>query len=220
MLVILRVRYDARPAEGYSLARTLRGPGPGYARFQLVFVASQLFAIPVGIVLPIYVFERTGSFLITGVFASYLVLLSVVANFAFRRGFRRDGPFALVAVLGIILSSLVLFESWNPTVNAFVFGGVYTVLATPLNNMVMVEFMERIDRTPGPDRVLVWANREFHLGVGRVVVLVAMILFATYLVRDPMNLVYLLPLLSLYALAYLGVVTHRPLPSREGRDEA
>jgi len=210
-LMILRVRYDAVPAKGYTVPRTIRGPGPTYRRFQLTFVATQLFAIPVGIVLPIFVFQQTGSYLITGVFASTLVALAVVANFAFRQGFRRDGWFALGAVTGIIASSLLLFLAWNPTVSAFVFGGVYTVLATPLNNMVMVEFMEQIDRAPGPDRVLVWANREFYLGVGRVVVLGAMILLATVLVRNPADLVYLLPFLMLFVVAYLGVVTPRVL---------
>jgi len=208
-LVIVPVRYDILHAREYALARTIRGPGRSYARFQLLFVVSQLFAIPVGIVLPIYVFQQTGSYLLTGVFASYLIALAVGANFAFRKGFRRDGSFALAAVLGIILSSFVLFVGWNAPLNAFLFGGVYTVLATPLNNMVMVEFMQRIDREPGLDRVLVWANREFYLGVGRVVVLALMILLATFLVRDSMNLVYLLPFLALYALAYLGVVTNR-----------
>ena len=203
--VILQVRYDARPAKGYTLPRSIRGPGSGYGRFQLIFVASQLFAIPIGIVLPIYVFERTGSYLITGVFASYLILLSVVANFGFRRGFRRDGPFAPVAVVGIILSSFVLFLNGDPTLSAFVFGGIYTVLVTPLNNLVMVEFMERIDRDSGVERVLAWANREFYLGVGRIIVLGAMIGLAVFVIRDPTNLVYLLPLLTLSALAFLGV---------------
>ena len=205
-LVILEVRDEARPARGYTVPRSIRGPGPGYSRFQLVFVVSQLFSIPIGIILPIYVFERTGSYLITGVFASYLVLLSVVANLAFRKGFRPDGPVALGAVLGIILSSLVLLLSWDPTVSAFLFGGVYTVLVTPLNNFVMVEFMERIDRDPGVDRVLLWANREFCLGVGRMIVLGGMIAFAAFLIRNPVNQVYLLPLLATGTLAYLGVV--------------
>ena len=203
--VILQVRYDARPAQGYTVPRSIHSPGPAYGRFQLIFVASQLFAIPVGIVLPIYVFERTGSYLITGVFASYLILLSVIANFAFRKGFRREGRFALGAVVGIILSSFVLFWNGNPTLSAFLFGGVYTILATPLNNLVMVEFMEQIDRDPGAERVLLWANREFHLGVGRVIVLGAMIVLATFVVRNPMNLVYLLPFLTLCSLAYLGL---------------
>jgi len=205
-LVILAVRYDSPPAQGYTVPRSIRGPGPGYSRFQLVFVASQLLAIPVGIVLPIYVFVRTGSYLITGVFASYLVLLSVVANFAFRHGFRRESPFALGAVAAIILASLVLFVNGNPILSAFLFGGVYTVLATPLNNLVMVAFMERIDRDVGVDRVLAWANREFYLGVGRILVLVGMVVFAAFLIRNPVDQVYLLPLLALGALAYLGVV--------------
>jgi hypothetical protein len=129
----------------------------------------------------------------------------VVANFAFRKGFRRDGRFVPAAVLGIILSSFVLYVNGNPTLSAFVFGGVYTVLVTPLNNFVMVEFMERIDRDAGVDRVLAWANREFYLGVGRIIVLGAMIGFAVFLVRNPMNLVYLLPPVTLGTLAFLGV---------------
>jgi MFS family permease len=209
-IVILRIRYDPPPAAEYSLRRTVQGPGPGFARFQLVFVASQLFAIPFGIILPIYVFQRTGSFVLTGAFASYTVLLSVLANLAFRRGFRRDGWFAPVAVAGILLSSLVMFTGWDPPADAFLFGGVYTVLATPLNNLVMVEFMERIDRTPGLDRVLLWSNREFCLGVGRLVVLAAMIALAALFLRNSLELVYVLPFLAVYAVAYLAVVRSGP----------
>jgi MFS family permease len=218
-LVIVPVRYQTISIPRYSLVKTIRGPGRSYARFQLLFVVSQLFAIPVGIVLPIYVFQETGSYLLTGVFASYLIVLSVGANFAFRRGFRRDGWFAPAAVVGIVVSSLALFVGWDAPLNAFVVGGVYTVLATPLNNMVMVEFMQRIDRDPGVDRVVAWANREFSLGVGRVVVLGLMIVLATFFVRNTMNLVYLLPFFALYAIAYLGVVPRRtpPVPGVPGR---
>ena len=208
-IVIVRSQQPAPPTRTYSLWRTIRGPGPSYSRFQMFFLASQLFVIPFGIVLPIYVFQQTGSYLLTGVFASYLVGLSVVANFAFRRGFRRDGPFAGAAVLGIVASSLLLFLDWEPPLNAFLFAGIYTVLSTPLNNMVLVEFMERIDRNPEVDRVLVWSNREFYLGMGRILVLAAMIALSSYLVRNTMNLVFLLPVVSLYALTYLGIVKAR-----------
>jgi len=206
VLVILRVRYDAPRALGYSLARAVRGPRPGYGRFQLFFAVSQLFVIPFGIILPIYVFQCTGSYLVTGVYASYTVTLSVLANLWFREGFRHDSGFAPGAVVGILLSSLVLFTGFDPPVNAFVFAGVYTVLATPLNNRAMVGFMERIDQDRTLDRVLVWSNREFFLGVGRLVVLGGMILISAVVLRTSADLLFLLPFLSLYSLSYLGVV--------------
>ena len=65
-LVIRQVRYDSPRVSGYSVPRIVRGPGRGYRRFQSIFVATQLFGIPIGIVLPIYVFEQSGSYLITG----------------------------------------------------------------------------------------------------------------------------------------------------------
>ena len=165
--------------------------------------------IPFGILLPIYVFETSGSYLLTGAYASFTILLSIVANFAFRQGYRKDGPFAPAAVGVIILSSLVLFTRWDPPWDAFVFAGVYTVLSTPLNNMVMVEFMDRIDRSPGLERVTAWSNREFYLGIGRVVVLGSLILLASALVRQSVDLVLVLPFLSLYAVTYLGLVSFR-----------
>ena len=211
-ITVRRVHDDAPPPADYSLARTVRGPGPGYARFQLFFEASQLFAIPFGIILPIYVFQVTGSYLLTGAYASYLVLLSVLANFGFRRGFRPEGGFAPIAVAGIVLSSLLLFTRWDPLVCTFLFAGCYTVLSTPLNNLAMVEFMQRIDRDPSLDRVPVWANREFHLGVGRIVVLGLLIVLSLYVVRNSSDLVFLLPFLSLYAVSYFGILPPRPHP--------
>jgi hypothetical protein len=109
-------------------------------------------------------------------------------------------------VAGIVLSSLVLFLGWDPPLNAFLFTAAYVMLATPLNNMALVVFMERIDREPGPDRVLVWSNREFYLGVGRIVVLAGMIVLSSYVVRNSMDLIFLLPFLALYAVTYLGVL--------------
>ena len=73
----------------------------------------------------------------------------------------------------------------------------------------MVEFMEQIDRDPTRDRVIVWGNREFYLGVGRVVVLGAMVLLTAFFLRNPADLVDLLPILSLGAFAYLGVASVR-----------
>jgi len=204
-IVVRRVRYEAPRPGRYSLRAAFHGPGPKYRRFQLVFAVSQMFSIPFGIILPIYVFQRTGSYLLTGAFASYVVLLSVVANLVFRHGFRREGRFAAVAVVGIVASSLILVTGWDPPWDAFAFAGVYTVLATPLNNRVMVQFMEWIDAGPGVDRALAWSNRELYLGIGRITILGVMLAFSGYLLRRPADLVLLLPLLSLYAVAYLGL---------------
>ena len=208
-VVILRTRgeTDRLMRDPNDTAR--RRPGKDFARFRVVFVASQLFAIPVGIILPIYVFEVTGSYVVTGVFASYTILVSIVANLWWRNGFRRGGRFTPLAALAIIASSGLLLLQWNPPLDAFAFVGVYTLLSTPLNNMVMVDFMDLIDRTGDLDRTRVWADREFHLGVGRATILVAMIAVSTYLIRSSMNLIFILPLLSLYAVSYIPVLRTR-----------
>jgi MFS family permease len=190
-----------------------RGPTGEFARFRPYFALGQVFAIPYGILLPIYVFQVTGSYVVTGLFASYSILVGIAANFAFRHGYRRDGPFALAAVAGIVASSAVLFVPWAAPLNAFLYAGIYTVLATPLGNMVTVEFMDRIDRDPTLDRVRVWADREVWLGLGRAAVLLVTIALATYWVRTPTGLVVLLPILSLYALAYLPALRRSDGPA-------
>jgi MFS family permease len=208
-LVILRTRgeTDRRMRDPNDRAR--RAPGREFGRFRLYFAVWQLFVIPVGIILPIYVFEVTGSYVVTGVFASYTILVSIAANLLWRNGFRRPGRFPLYAVLAIIASSALLVVRWDPPLDAFAFVGVYTLLSTPLNNMVTVDFMDLIDRSGDLDRVRVWADREFYLGVGRAVVLAATILISMYLIVNPIDLVLILPVLSLYALSYLGVLNPR-----------
>ena len=160
--------------------------------------------------LPIYVFEVTGSYVVTGVYASYSILISIVANLWWRNGFRREGRFTLAAVLGIVASSAVLLVRWDPPWDAFVFIGVYTLLSTPLNNMVTVDFMDRIDRSGDLDRTWVWADRELYLGIGRAVGLGATIVLATYLIRNPVDLILIVPLLTLYALSYVRLLSPEP----------
>ena len=184
-------------------------PGREFVPFRVYFVTSQFFAIPAGIILPIYVFQVTGSYVVTGVFASFTILVSIVANLGWRYGFRREGPFTLLAVLAIIAASALLVVQWDPPVDAFAFMGVYTLLSTPLGNMVTVEFMNLIDRTAQLDRTRGWADRELHLGMGRALVLGGMILVSTYYLRNPRDLILILPLLSLYSLSFLLVLSSR-----------
>jgi len=213
-IVILRIRGQTDRLLRDPSDRSRRRPGKEFSRFRVFFVASQLFVIPVGIILPIYVFQVTGSYVVTGFFASYMILISVVANLWWRNGFRREGRFTLGAALAIIASSALLLVRWDPPLDAFAFAGVYTLLSTPLTNMVMVDFMDLIDRKGDLDRTRAWADREFHLGVGRAVVLVAMIAISTYLIRNSMDFILLLPFLSLYAVSFLVVL--RPEQGGDG----
>jgi MFS family permease len=217
-LVILRTRGETDRPKRDPGGAARRRPGSEFARFRVYFATWQLLAIPVGIVLPIYVFEVTGSYVVTGFFASYTILVSIVANLGWRKGFHRESRFPLYAVLAIVASSALLLVRWDPPLDAFAFVGVYTLLSTPLNNMVTVDFMDLIDRSGDLDRVQVWADREFYLGVGRAVVLGATIAISTYLIRNSMDLILILPVLSLCAVSYLGVLRPRssagPAPSR------
>jgi len=208
-VVILRTRGETeRPMRDPS-DRARRRPGKEFARFRAYFVASQLFVIPVGIILPIYVFQVTGSYVVTGFFASFTILVSIAANLWWRNGFRREGRFTLFAVLAIIASSVLLIVRWDPPLDAFAFVGIYTLLSTPLNNMVTVDFMDLIDRSGDLDRMRVWADREFYLGVGRAAVLAATIVISMYLIRNSVDLILILPLLSLYAVSYFGALSPR-----------
>ena len=84
--------------------------------------------------------------------------------------------------------------------------------------MVTVDFMDLIDRSGDLDRVRVWADREFYLGVGRAVVLGATIAISVYLIRNSRDLILILPVLSLCAVSYLAVLRPRsatgPVPLR------
>jgi len=207
--VILRTRGETDRTMRDPNDAFRRPPGRDFARFRIYFVASQLFVIPVGIILPIYVFQVTGSYVVTGFFASYMVLVSIAANLWWRNGFRLEGRFALRAVLAIMASTVLLIVRWVPPLDAFAFAGVYVLFSTPLSNMAMVEFMDHIDRNHAVDRTRAWADREFCLGVGRVAVLGLTIAVSTYIIQNSMNLILILPLLSLGALSYLPAVRAR-----------
>jgi MFS family permease len=206
-IFILRVKHQGRFRIKYSIRSTIIKARKGYAKFNLYFVTSQIFTMAFGIILPIYVFQTTSSYLITGVFVSYQVLLSVLTNFAFRKGFAEKGLFATYAVPGVIISSLVLlFPSVIVApINAFIFAGLTTIFLTPLDNAVTVEYMKFLDMNDDINRALFWANREYYLVIGRVAILIPMILIA-YLTTNTLNFIFILPLISLYSLVYYKII--------------
>lgn len=136
-----------------------------YNKFKAYFFLSQLFAIPFLVILPIYVFQTTGSYLIAGIFASYFVLASVVSNILFRNGVKRWNAFVKISILAIILSSfaLIFTRSVGAPLNAFIFTGIYTFFSTPLDNKTSFNFYRMIDSYSDINRVFFWINRQYYI---------------------------------------------------------
>ncbi len=206
-ILVLRIKQRGRFGLRYSIKSTLIKVGKSYSKFNIYFVVSQIFGLAASIILPIYVFQITGNYLVTGVFASYEVLLYIIANFVFRRGFVETSRYAKYFVPGIIVSSLIMLapKIIPPPVNAFIFGGIFTFLATPLDNRVTVEYMRFFDSHKNINRALFWANREYYLTIGRAIILSAMLLFLYY-VKDTFSFVLMLPVVSLYSLIYYKII--------------
>jgi MFS family permease len=206
-VLMLGIKQRGKFGVKYSIKSTLIKAGKSYSKFNVYFVVSQVFSFAFGIILPIYVFQITGNYLVTGVFASYEVLLYIAANFIFRRGFSETGRFARYSVPGIVASSLIMLfpSAIPPPINAFIFAGVYTFLSTPLDNRVSVEYMRFLDEHKSINRALFWANREYYLTIGRVAILASMILLLYY-ITNTLSFVLILPVLSLYSLIYYKII--------------
>jgi MFS family permease len=176
----------------------------GYGAYKLNFFLSQIFAIPYSILLPIYVFEITGSYTIAGLYGSLLLFVAIFANYIGRVRLSAWGTTVKVLIAGTIASSLLLLvpSMVSPLLAIFVFSVVYTIAYTPLNNQVTSNFMELIDEST-KNRVYYWLNREFYIYAGRASVLVAI---AVALFESASNSVYLLysfPLMVLFCVTYL-----------------
>ncbi|MCL5430337.1 MAG: MFS transporter [Candidatus Marsarchaeota archaeon] len=207
IIFILTVKDDDGKVPKYSLKKNIIRGKEGHAGFSAYFALDSIFVRAFTIVLPIYVFQITHSYIITGIFAGYTTLIAVAANFAARRGFRRDGLFVNIAIPGIVVSSfVVLFPSViNPLIAVFIFGGLYNLFSTPLDNAVLVDYMDFQGRNTDIDREMFWVNREFYLMIGRVAVLVPMI-FIAYFITNTLDFITIMPFLSMYALVYYKIV--------------
>ncbi len=204
---IIKVRDNDGYNLNYSLKKDIIRGRDSHIKFSAYFALDALFVKAFGIILPIYVFQITRSYLIAGIFAGFIILLGMVTNFVFRKGFRADGPFVNIAVPGMIISSLVLlFPSViSSLAAAFVFGGLYTIFSTPLDNAVLVNYMKFLDKNRDINREMFWVNREFYLMMGRMAVLLPMLLIAFFL-TNTMDFVFIIPVLSLYAPIYYKLV--------------
>ena len=205
-ILILRIKQHGKFGLKYSIKGTLIKAKKGFSKFNIYFVVSQIFSFGVGIILPIYVFQITQNYLVTGIFVGYEVLLYIAANYVFRKGFAKSGPFAKYSIPVIILSSLLmLFPSIvPPPINAFIFAGIFTFLAAPLDNMVTVEYMRFLDKNKDINRALFWANREYYLVIGRVIILGFMIFLLAH-ITNTLSFVLILPALSIYSLIYYKI---------------
>jgi MFS family permease len=206
-LFILKIKHKGEFKLKYSIKSTFINAGKVYSRYNWYFALWMIYAVGYSVIVPLYVFQTTGSYLITGIFAGFEVLISIVANFVFRKGFKESGTFAKYAVPALILSSFVLLvpKIIPPPLNAFVFAFLATLFTTPLDNAVNVKYMKFLDKNKKIDRALFWANREYYLVIGRVAILAPMILLV-YLLPSGVSFVALLPVLSLYGFVYYTII--------------
>ncbi len=208
-------RADGEVLPSFSFRDTIIKGRSMYQKFKAYFFLSQIFAIPFLIILPIYVFQITGSYLIAGIFTSYMVLASVASNFIFRNGARRWDLFMRIAVLAIMLSSITLLmpKIIQPPWNAFLFTGLYTFFSTPLNNKAALNFYKLIDSNRDINRVFFWINREYYINIARALVVLLMFALLFVFRVSSLGLLLMLPFLTPYALIFLKV-SHDGIPMK------
>ncbi len=190
----------------FSLRGTVVKNRAEYTKFKFYYVLREFFMIPCLVILPIYVFQITNSYLIAGVFASYVVVVSVLANLAVKKGLRIRSDLTFLAIFAIIGSSAFLLvpSIVAPPINVFIFAGIYIAATTPLDNAANSEFMKFIDRNSDVNRVMFWINNEYYLGISRVFILVILAL-VIILLQNSLNLILIFPVLSLYSFVYLTI---------------
>ncbi len=209
---ILRTSNMAGKKPRFSIIETLIQKGKDYFHFKLYFFTSQFFFTAFSIIMPIYVFEITSSFVIAGIFVSYTTFLSIATNFILRKGFRASSRLIEAAIIGIILSSLLLLPGVIASpANVFVFGGIFTVLSTPLENAALVEFMRHLDGKSMQKVVALWINREYYLMAGRAVVIGVLFLVLDTILKNPLNILIVFPVLALYSLSYYKIIKKKSL---------
>jgi MFS family permease len=209
---IMKIKHRGKFRLSYSIRGTFIRAGKDYSKFNWYFIVSTIFGVGYSVIVPLYVFQTTGSYLITGIFAGFEVLVYTLTNFAFRKGFAEGRAFATYAVPALILSSLVLLipKIIPPPINAFIFSGLATFFTTPLDNAVSVKYMKFLDRNKRINRALFWANREYYLVIGRIAILAPMILVAC-LVSTSTVFIALIPLLAFYSLIYYTIIKRGPI---------
>jgi MFS family permease len=179
-LIMGRLRLEEKPFK-YSLKNTALN-GSRYTKFKLFYGLKELFLIPFTVLLPIYVFISTQSYLVTGIFLSFGFLVTIAANF-FTKDMQYSNKMVDLSVAAIVLSSLVFFiPSIIPApYNAFIFAGIFTFAATPLNVRTRSNFFSLIDKDrKKADRAVFMINIEYYINAFRILISALLLLLLPY----------------------------------------
>ena len=200
-MVMGRLKLVERPFK-YSLKKTALS-GREYTKFKLYYGLKELFLIPFSVLLPIYVFVSTHSYLDAGAFLSFGFIISILSNF-FTRNSRYSNRLVDLSVASIIISSLIfLFPSIIPSpYNAFIFAGVFMFASTPLNVRTRSNFFSLIDRYgKKSDRALFMINLEYYINAFRILSSILLLAALPY-ISGIAGSILLFPLFAPYALLF------------------
>ncbi len=204
-MIMGRLRLDERPFK-YSLKNTALS-GDGYRRFKLFYGLKELFLIPFTVLLPIYVFISTHSYLVTGAFLSFGFVITIASNFI-TRDTKYSSRMVDFSVAAILVSSLIfLAPSIIPApYNAFVFTGIFMLAATPLNVRTRSNFFSLIDRDEKKsDRALFMINIEYYINAFRILISALLLVVLPY-TDGVVGSIFLFPFFALYALLFRHTV--------------
>lgn len=181
-----------------------------YGHFKIYFFLNQICTIPFSIILPIYVFLVTNSYVITGIYGSMILLLSLFANYLTKISPSKWDAFLKLGIVASILSSILLFfpSYINGLAAVFIFTIIYTIFSTPLQNQAYSNFIEMIDKSK-INRIHFWINREYYITAGRAVLFTVMALVLIYSQSSILYSIYLIPVFTLSILACLKSSTKR-----------
>ncbi len=172
-----------------------------YRYFKLYYMFWCMFSIPFSIILPIYVFFITKSYVITGIYGSVTLLIALFSTYLIKMGSKYWKLFLNIAIASSIIISILLFipSSRYSLSIIFIYTIIYTIFSTPLQVQATANFLDMIDRSK-IDRIHFWINREYYITAGRTVAFAAIALTLIYFKSDIVYSIYLIPPMSLYLL--------------------
>lgn len=139
-----------------------------YWDFKLFFFAQVIIRLVLSTLVPVYIFEVTGSYVIAGFYGTMSAAVGLASNSSAPILYKHIRKLQWYAMSAIIMASLVfLFTSRIGVIPVFVSSAVVLFFIAPLSNRGMTNFMYFLDRFKTSSHF--WINREYYIYLGRVV---------------------------------------------------
>ncbi|MCY0851614.1 MFS transporter [Thermoplasma acidophilum] len=202
-LIAMTIRETGERRKSFGIRDTVID-NPDYLRFKIYFFLSNMLTIAISTFTPVYIFYLTHSYIIAGLFGTFLAIIAVSSNLSSIYLQKRIGSsYRILIAITIAASILYAVRGSFATIAVFAASGIISFLMTPLGNAAMSSFMNFLDRIEYSSGY--WINREYYLVSGRIVtfLILSVISIAGSSVYD---YALAIPALSFTVIGYLKIL--------------